>query len=38
MADMMKDLKDFAQEYYLSILKEITHPPRIAVGAGDLGP
>ncbi|KAH8066469.1 S15 peptidase-like protein [Aureococcus anophagefferens] len=38
MADMMKDLKDFAQEYYLSILKEITHPPRVAVGAGDLGP
>ena len=35
-SDYMKEVKDFAQEYYLNLLKEVVSPPRAALC--DLGP
>lgn len=38
MTEMMKEVKAFAQEYYLSMLKELTRPPRVEYPRRELGP
>lgn len=38
MTHAMAECKEFAQEYYLSMLKELTRPPRVDYPRTDLGP